>query len=128
MEHSGNRRLHSANAPPEGVPFLRLEAENLPGTVVLTVTGDVDLSSIGALSAALAAAILHEPPLLVVDLTPTRFLSCGGLSVLIVAHQLAGDATRLLVVASSPATWRPIHLTGVDRILNVHHDLQDALL
>ncbi|UOZ04893.1 STAS domain-containing protein [Amycolatopsis sp. WQ 127309] len=127
MDRSGNRHLCSANAPPEGASSLRLQTEHLPCAVVLTVGGDIDLSGIGALSTALAEAILQESPLLVVDLTPARFLSCGGISVLVAAHHLTSDETRLVVVASSRATWRPLRLTGVDRLLSVHDDLQDAL-
>ncbi|WP_332845869.1 STAS domain-containing protein [Amycolatopsis mongoliensis] len=127
MNQPGNRAHHPANTLPGDTSPLRLRTEHLPAATVLTATGDIDLLSTDMLSTALAEAIRQEPPLLIVDLTSTSFLSGAGILVLLAAQALTGDATRLLVVASSRATWRPLHLTGADQLLSVHGTLHDVL-
>ncbi|WP_410596531.1 STAS domain-containing protein [Amycolatopsis sp. lyj-23] len=107
--------------------LLRLRSMRRGDVLVLTAAGEIDLSTIPALSESLADAIAQRPPMLVVDLAPTTFLACSGLSVLLAAHRLTGDRTRFAVVAGSRASWRPIHLTGVDRLLTVHRHLDDAV-
>ncbi|AIG79156.1 Hypothetical protein AJAP_31685 [Amycolatopsis japonica] len=108
-------------------PLLRLTSMRHGDVLVLTAAGAIDLSTTPALSESLADAIAQRPVALVVDLAPTTFLACAGLSVLLTAHQLTGDRTRFAVVAGSRASWRPIHLTGVDRFLTVHRHLADAV-
>ncbi|WIV57828.1 STAS domain-containing protein [Amycolatopsis nalaikhensis] len=107
--------------------LLRLTSMRREDVLVLTAAGEVDLSTTPALSESLADAIAQRPPALVVDLTPTTFLACAGLSVLLAAHQLTGDRACFAVVAGSRASWRPLHLTGVDRLLTVHRHLDDAV-
>lgn len=136
MDHSEEQGCdHALARPPlaqirpgsiSSLPLLRLTVTRHHNAVVVTAAGEIDASTSSALSDALAEAIGRRPPLLVVDLTSIRFLACTGLSVLIAAHHLADDRTRLAVVAGSRATWRPLHLTGVDRLLTVHHHLDDA--
>ncbi|MCR6490659.1 STAS domain-containing protein [Amycolatopsis sp. OK19-0408] len=107
---------------------LRLTTTRQRDAVILTAAGEIDVSTIRFLSDALADAIAQRPPLLVVDLTPATFLACSGLTVLMAAHHLAGARTRFAVVAGSRPSWRPMHLTGVDRLLTVLKQLDDALL
>ncbi|GLY38353.1 hypothetical protein Amsp01_043770 [Amycolatopsis sp. NBRC 101858] len=104
-------------------PPLQFTSARHHDTVVLTVAGEIDVSTISALSGALAGVITQRPALLVVDLTPTTFLSCAGLTVLAAAHRLVGARTHFAVVAGSRASWRPLHLTGLDRQLRVHRRL-----
>ncbi len=128
MNHSESGhglRPHSSTSVSR--PLLRLASMRRGDVLVLTAAGEIDLSTTPALSESLADAIAQRPPTLVVDLTPTTFLACAGLSVLLAAHQLTGDRTRFAVVAGSRASWRPIHLTGVDRLLTVHRRLDDAV-
>ncbi|MHA6780971.1 STAS domain-containing protein [Pseudonocardia saturnea] len=51
--------------------------------LVLCVAGEVDLSTLGLLEGALAAALLRRPTQLVVDLTGVRFCSCRGFRLLL---------------------------------------------
>ncbi|MDQ7810728.1 STAS domain-containing protein [Amycolatopsis sp. A133] len=137
MDHSENQgfepvlarspiaRAHPGPAP--SPPGLRLSVTRRRDAVVLTAAGEIDLATTSAFSEALVDAIGRRPPLLVVDLTSIRFLACSGLSVLVAARHLAGERTRLAVVAGSRTTWRSTHLTGVDQLLIVHRTLDDAL-
>lgn len=111
-----------------GKPPLQLTLAHRPGVVVLDAAGEIDLATAPALSEVLADAIARRPPLLVVDLTSTTFLACAGLSALVAARHLLGARSSLAVVAGSRATWRPLHITEVDRILAVYRCLDDALI
>lgn len=110
-----------------GAPFDVVIAERGPA-VVLTVTGEVDLNTAPRLREALEEAVAAHPSLLVVDLTDVDFLGSPGLAALIAAHDRAQPRTRLRVVASSTTpVLRPIRLTGLEELLNVHPTLDHAL-
>lgn len=51
--------------------------------LLLRVAGEIDLSSLGLVEEALAAALLRRPIQLVVDLAGVTFCSCRGLRVLL---------------------------------------------
>ncbi|WP_370964606.1 STAS domain-containing protein [Amycolatopsis sp. cg9] len=128
MDHSEFRddarpRLAHSSRPP-----LRLTSTRHRDTVVLTVAGEIDLSTTSTFCGALAGVIAQRPALLVVDLSPTTFLACAGLTILAAAHHLVGARTHFAVVAGSRASWRPLHLTGLDRQLRVHPCLGDVTI
>ena len=52
------------------------------GAVVLTVTGEIDMSNAEAFATALAQALPEDDGSLVVDLTAVEYLDSAGLSVL----------------------------------------------
>ncbi|MEA5360991.1 STAS domain-containing protein [Amycolatopsis sp., V23-08] len=112
---------HTAAAP------LRITMEHTATAVVLGADGEIDLATTDFFSTVLAGAIAGRPPLLVVDLGLVHFLSCQGVSVLVAAHQLAGTTTRMVVAAPSQAAWRPLSLTGADRLLNVRRRREGAV-
>ncbi|WP_117215759.1 STAS domain-containing protein [Allorhizocola rhizosphaerae] len=61
-----------------------------PHTVVVTVTGEIDLATAPDLHTALLKALIaHRPTVINVDLTTCTFLDCSGLRVLLAAHTTA---------------------------------------
>lgn len=106
------------------------------GTVsVLTVSGEIDLTSGPRLRAALDE-ILDErgaraPKGIVVDLTAVSFLSSAGLAVLIDAHEhaaLRGIALKVVVDGAGSAVARAFQAAAIHEHLNLHLSLGDALL
>lgn len=96
-------------------------------TVVVSVSGDIDLVTAPQLDAALTRVLRERPDVVVVDLVKVEFLASAGLTVLIGAHQRAVGRTRLRVVADGVATRRPLQLTGLDRQFPVFVTLEQAL-
>lgn len=97
-------------------------AEN---ATILTVSGDLDLTTVGAFTADVAA-VLHLCPtaLVVLDLSRVRFLAAAGLSALMAARDKArshGIAVRL--VATQRAVLRPLEITA----LNIELPIFDSL-
>ncbi|MCV7234817.1 STAS domain-containing protein [Mycobacterium branderi] len=101
--------------------------EHLDGVAVLTVGGEVDLSTAPAFEAAIAEALAEEPAVLVIELSGMEFLASAGVRVLAAAREKLGDSGQLVVVANSPVTKRPIELLGLDKTVALYPTLDDAL-
>lgn len=97
------------------------------GATVLTVTGEVDLATAPALENAIDAALGSEPASLIIDLTAVTFLASAGMAALVAAHQRAGEATSIVVVADGPATSRQLKMTSLDQVFALHTTLDAAL-
>jgi len=97
------------------------------GIAVLTVSGEVDLSTVPSLEAAIEEALAANPKALIVDLTAVDFLASAGLQTLVATRQRLGDGTGFAVVAAGPATARPIELTGLAELLTVRPTIGEAM-
>jgi anti-anti-sigma factor len=91
-----------------------------PGGVrVLTLVGDIDAATVGALDEALAVG---DP--LVADLSRVGFLSCAGVRSLLEVD----DRVELAVVAGGHAVTRSLQATGADLQLKLYPSTGDALV
>ncbi|GAA5053106.1 STAS domain-containing protein [Nocardia callitridis] len=97
------------------------------GATVLTVSGEVDLATAPALDTAIEAILADKPAGLIIDLTAVSFLASAGMATLVAAHQRAGEATSIAVVADGPATSRQLKMTSLDQVFAVHSTLDAAL-
>jgi anti-anti-sigma factor len=87
---------------------------------VLRLQGELDVCTKDRLRLAISSALNHSPRLLVVDLSALGFMDCGGLSVLVWAHQrLAEQECQLLITGAQPIVLRLMHLTGLDTHLRL---------
>jgi anti-anti-sigma factor len=102
--------------------------EHRQGVAVLTVEGEVDVTTAPVLHRAIADALVDEPSALVIDLSAVQFLASAGLQILVEANDEVRGRADLAVVATGPATRRPIQLTGLDSMFSLHNSLDDALL
>ena len=97
------------------------------GVAVVTVGGEIDLSTAPAFEAAIANALEDAPTVLVVELSAVDFMASVGLRILASAREQLRGLVQLAVVANNPATRRPIQLTGLDKMLSLYRTLGDAL-
>jgi anti-sigma B factor antagonist len=97
------------------------------GIAVVSIGGEVDLSTAPAFEAAINGALDGDPPVLVIELSDVSFLASVGLRVLVAAHEKASKSAQVAIVANGPATRRPIQLTGLDKIMALYPTLDDAL-
>ena len=96
-------------------------------SAVITVAGELDVLTSPQLEEAIDAVLVTNPPIVIVDLTAVEFLSSSAISVLVAARDRAAKDSRFAVVADSPATSRPIRLTGIDKLIELFPTLDVAL-
>ncbi|MEV0292168.1 STAS domain-containing protein [Nocardia sp. NPDC050710] len=97
------------------------------GASVLTVAGEVDLATAPALEAAIEGILGGKPAALIIDLSGVSFLASAGMAALVAAHQRAGEATTIAVVADGPATSRQLKMTSLDQVFALYSTLDAAL-
>lgn len=97
------------------------------GVAVVSIGGEIDLSTAPAFAAAIAGALDDDPPVLVIELSEVRFMASAGLRILAATHDKLSKSAQVAIVANNPATSRPIQLTGLDQVMSLYPTLDDAL-
>jgi anti-anti-sigma factor len=95
---------------------------------VLYVVGEVDLLTVQVFRDTVDQVLDRPPLVLVIDLSAVTFFGASGLTVLVVARELAqqrGAALRL--VCGTRAVTRPLALVGLDHSFETYHDLETGL-
>jgi anti-anti-sigma factor len=119
------RRMSAAGsggpAQPASTPApLAIMVEHHSHQSVLRLQGELDLISTDGLRDAVSTALGHHPPVLVIDLSGLTFMDCGGLSVLVWAHQSQAErGYQLIVTGATPPVLRLLNLTGLDTYLHL---------
>lgn len=101
------------------------------GVPVVTAPEEVDISNAGQLTTALLRAVAGWPATaVVVDMTRTRFCDSAGLMALTRAHRqaLAGGGELRLVIPAGSVVARLCAITGLDRVIALFGDLEEALV
>jgi anti-sigma B factor antagonist len=96
------------------------------GDVVLSVTGDVDVSCAAALRDALLQLIdkASDGACVVLDVRRMSFIDSTGLGVLVGARRHARSrGVGLVVAAPTPATTRVLEVTGLTTLFEIRDDL-----
>lgn len=95
-------------------------------TVVVSASGVVDMLTSPHLEASLTASLRKNPAAIIVDLSQVEFLASAGMGVLVAAREQAASDIRFGVVASGPATSRPLTLIGLADIIGLYPTLAEA--
>jgi anti-sigma B factor antagonist len=97
-------------------------------TVVLLVTGEIDMLTAPALDRRLAESTDGGHRRVVVDLSGVTFLSSAGITILVQHTANAAErGVRLPIVATGTAVLRPLELTGLDTELDLHGTVDEAV-
>jgi anti-anti-sigma factor len=107
----------------------RIEIDQTPRGVVARISGEIDISNVGAVKRKLTGAVTSDSPGLVVDISGTNYLDSSGVYLLFELNRaLAGRQQQLCVVAppTTPST-RVLLITGFDHIVPVTSTLEDAI-
>lgn len=95
-------------------------------TVVLGASGVIDMLTSPQLEASIATSVKKNPNAIIVDLTDVDFLASAGMGVLVAARDQASPDIGFGVVASGPATSRPLKLVGLADIVGLYSTLDEA--
>jgi len=108
-------------------PHMGLAASTVGSVTVLSVHGDVDLSSAPLLEEYAFRLLDDEPGSLVVDLTDVQFLASTGMALLVELSRRTAGRAGFAVVANGTATARPLELLGLCEMFTVRASLDEAL-
>ena len=94
---------------------------------VLTVSGEIDRATEGAVLAELRTAIEHHA-LVVLDLSGVEFFGAAGVAALVQAREWAGEhRCQLLLVGDSWFVRRSLEVTGLSASFETVNDVRTAL-
>jgi anti-sigma B factor antagonist len=113
-----------------GKPPLTITVSDVaPDTILCVLLGELDLATAPRLQEKLTEAIDLAPSHLVIDLSDIQFLGSAGLNLLTDIHDAqhaAGYHVAVIVGTNHPVT-RPLHITALDQILDLHTELATAV-
>jgi anti-sigma B factor antagonist len=106
----------------------RLEVRNQGQTMVIALSGELDLASSPALQEELDRVATSDAQLLIIDLRDLDFMDSTGLSVLVRAHQRIEEQGRQLAMVKGPQqVQRLLSLTGVAERLKLVDSPEELL-
>ncbi len=118
-----------STAPQPAGTILHVETDTIGRAVVLRAIGEVDILTAPRLRTAIEQT--WKPGARVtatlVDLTGVSFLASAGLAVLAGCARSTPAGMRMLVVANSASTLRPLELVGLPALVDVYLTVEDAL-
>jgi len=93
---------------------------------VVTVPAEVDVTNSAEVRKALLAAASQDVPILIIDMSGTKFCDSTGVQAIIAAYtQAAATGTGVRLVAS--AALHILTVVGVDQLIPIYPDLEAAL-
>jgi anti-sigma B factor antagonist len=101
--------------------------EHRGGVAVVSIGGEIDLSTAPAFEAVVAEALAEDPPVLVIELSEVTFMASVGLRILAATQEKVGKSIQLAVVADHAAASRPMQLTGLDNLISLYPTVDEAL-
>ncbi|MCB1017682.1 MAG: STAS domain-containing protein [Acidimicrobiales bacterium] len=110
----------TALLPRTEAPDFRITGAAVDDELVVTLAGEVDLSSRERISQFVALEVDACPGTLVIDLAAVTFVDSTGLSLLIRAHDtVTAHGGRVVVRHANAQFRRLLAITGVDRVVAV---------
>jgi anti-sigma B factor antagonist len=101
--------------------------EHREGVAVVSIGGEIDLSTAPAFEAVIAEALEVDPPALVVELSEVIFMASVGLRILAATQEKVGKSIQIAVVTDNAAASRPMQLTGLDKTISLYPTVDEAL-
>jgi anti-sigma B factor antagonist len=128
----GTRSATSDKTADEGWPLsaadpITTSVAHREGVAVVSIGGEIDLSTAPAFEAVIAEALEEDPRVLVIDLSEVTFMASVGLRILAGTQEKVGKSIPIAVVADDAATSRPMQLTGLDNVISLYPTLDEAL-
>ena len=106
---------------------MSFEVREQDGVAVVGLTGDVDLQTSPTVRQKLLEC-LEKHPKLVVDMSSVAYIDSSGVASLVEAFQVSRKkGTDFSLAAVSPAAMRVLSLARLDKVFNIHADVNTAV-
>jgi anti-anti-sigma factor len=111
-----------------GSTVLTVSSAERDGVVVVSLVGELDMSTAEDAAAALREATTHATAV-VLDMTDLRFFASAGLNILLQLRQdLQDKGVDVGLATDQRAVLRPMELMGVADQFAIHSSVADALV
>ena len=95
-------------------PDLSVSVQQSPSEALVTLTGEIDMSTVGRLTAVVGDLLNPAPPRIVLDLAGVTFCDSQGLGTLVVLSRRAALAHSVLVLVNvGDFLMRVLDITGL---------------
>jgi anti-sigma B factor antagonist len=102
-------------------PELSISVQHQPSEVVVSLSGELDLSTAAQLSVTIADLLAAAPPRIVLDMAGVTFCDSQGLGTLVVLSRKASLAQSYLVLTNvADFLLRVLDITGLRPALMIH--------
>jgi anti-sigma B factor antagonist len=110
-------------------PRFRTTERDVDGrTTIVTVDGEIHVSTAPEFSGVLSATIAGGRTQVVLDLTGVMFIDSTGLSVLLNAlRRTTREGGRMALVCTNPTVLRLFEITRLDSTFDIHAELEPAV-
>jgi anti-sigma B factor antagonist len=106
-----------------------LSRERLPGHVLITLRGELDIATTPSLRDRLHAALQDPGPLVVIDLSQVTFCDASGLALLVGARRRTEPkGTTLVLAAPSAQLAKMLGVTGLHSAFTIRRSVASARL
>jgi anti-anti-sigma factor len=105
----------SATVPEHDSLAAPISISSAAGDGTIIVEGDLDVSALPVLARHLARVRERRPRVLVLDLTEVSFLDCATAHAIMEAARALPGRPRPVLLRPSPAVFRLLSLTGLDK-------------
>ncbi|HEX3693504.1 MAG TPA: STAS domain-containing protein [Solirubrobacteraceae bacterium] len=121
----GRDHIHSSTAAAH--PFAIYKRELDERTAVVSVEGELDLSTAPRLKWMLMEAVESGAQRIVAELSAVGFMDSTALGVLVAAQRKFGANTRLAIVCTSEKVLQIFEFSGIDGAFAIFPTLEQAL-
>ena len=127
-DSTGLRRSDRRVTPGASQRFVAATEQLENGAPVVSVLGEVDLSTVAAFARTLLGATEDGTGEVIVDLTGCSFLDSKGLGALLATKGRLKDSNRrLALVLSNPSVMRIFQIMQLDGLFEIHPTLAAAV-
>jgi anti-sigma B factor antagonist len=115
--------------PPKGVPGLKIVERNIGESIVIDITGDIDLSSSPDLRKVLLRELKEKrTPRVIVNLAGVRYIDSSGVASLVEGLKASRDTgLRFALVGLSKGAREVLQLSRLIKIFEIHDNEEQAL-
>ena len=112
-------------ASPPNFGIIQSDADD--ATSVVSVEGELDLSTAPRLKWMLVDALAAGRKALLIDLSGTTFMDSTALGVLVAVNRTLEEGSRLVIVCARPNVLKIFELSGMEGVFTILPTLEEAL-